>query len=578
MPPKARIGELLVNKGLITEEQLKNALTIQKERGGRLGSIFVDLGYISYEIFLKVLSEQLGVPFVDVTHHKFNSDLVKKLPESYARRYRAIVLDDNGIELTVGMVDPQDIFAFGEVSRILQRPIKQVLVEEATLSRVIDNIYRHTDQITDYAKELSDEITKSVEVFLPQLDIERNEDAPVVKLLQSLFEDAVQVNASDIHIEPDEKILRIRTRVDGFLQEQIVENRHIISALTQRLKLMAGLDIAEKRLPQDGRFNIKVHDSTIDIRLSTLPVQNGESVVMRLLNQDMAHLSLRELGMPTWISERFRKLINRTHGMVLVTGPTGSGKTTTLYSALQELNRPETKIITVEDPVEYQIPRINQVQVNRKIDLTFSRVLRAALRQDPDIVLVGEIRDSETASIALRAAMTGHLVLATLHTNDARSSAMRLVDMGVEGYLVAVALRAVLAQRLVRRICESCRQQREISPRETNWVKVVAGNAMLERTFYEGAGCTQCNNSGYAGRVGVYELLELNAPMMDALRDNNTNQFYRAVEKHPNAIPLGLMALDLALTGMTTLEEVIRIAEELEDAPDIVASTNLQDE
>ena len=387
----------------------------------------------------------------------------------------------------------------------------------------------------------------------------------LVRLLQTLFEDAVQMKASDIHIELDEGVVRIRQRIDGVLNEQVMNEHRVASALVMRLKIMSGLDISEKRLPQDGRFNIRVRNRSIDVRVSTMPVQHGESVVMRLLDQSGGLFNLDHTGMPADMLARFRRLLQRPFGMVLVTGPTGSGKTTTLYAGLAELNSPEKKIITVEDPVEYRLPRVNQVQVNPKIELTFGRVLRAALRQDPDIVLVGEMRDQETAEIGLRAALTGHLVLSTLHTNDAQTSAMRLVDMGAEPFLVATALNAVLAQRLVRRVCENCMQEQQADPQQLAWLERLHGGSLAGKVFRHGAGCHQCHNTGYNGRVGVYELLEMDEPMIAALRRNDPQAFAEAARANPHYRPLAACALDYALAGVTSIDEVLKVCATLTD-------------
>ncbi|MBU1301192.1 MAG: GspE/PulE family protein, partial [Gammaproteobacteria bacterium] len=351
----------------------------------------------------------------------------------------------------------------------------------------------------------------------------------------------------------------------GVLNEQVMKEHRVASALVMRLKIMSGLDISEKRLPQDGRFNIRVKNRNLDVRVSTMPVQFGESVVMRLLDQSGAMFQLDGTGMPAAMLERFRRLLQRPHGMVLVTGPTGSGKTTTLYAGLSELNSPEKKIITVEDPVEYRLPRINQVQVNAKIDLTFARVLRAALRQDPDIVLVGEIRDQETAEIGLRAALTGHLVLSTLHTNDALTSAMRLIDMGVEPFLVATALNAVLAQRLIRRVCENCQEEHQPDPRQLAWLETLHGGSLAGKRFHRGSGCHQCHNSGYSGRIGVYELLELDEPMIAALRRGDPQGFAEAARQQPHYRPLAECALDSAIAGITSVDEVLKVCATLAD-------------
>ena len=557
---KIRIGDLLVEHKIISEGQLTQALTEQKKSGHKLGRTLIELGFLSEEQLLQFLSRQLQVPFIDLKHYKYSAETVRLVPETVARRYRAIALDDNQGSILVGMADPTDIFAYDELNKILKKPIRLAVVRESELLRTIDSVYRKTDEISSLAEELSEELSETdydIDDLLQSSDIS---EAPVVKLLQSVFEDAVQIGASDIHIEPDEQVLRIRQRIDGVLQEQVMKEKRIAGALVSRLKLMAGLDISERRLPQDGRFNIRVKDHSIDVRVSTMPIAYGESVVMRLLDQSGGHLNLEHIGMPADLLSRFRRNIHKPHGMVLVTGPTGSGKTTTLYGALSELNAPEKKIITVEDPVEYRLPRVNQVQVNTKIGLTFASVLRTGLRQDPDIVLVGEIRDQETAEIALRASITGHLVLSTLHTNDAVSTAIRLIDMGIPGYMVATSLEAIIAQRLVRRICESCVDDYQPSVQEKAWLKAFLPQQSGSIQFKHGAGCPHCNNTGYRGRIGVFELLELDDAMADALRHNDTSAFSHAARENRHFRSLSQNALDYALQGVTTLEEVLRVS------------------
>lgn len=566
---KIRLGDLLVEHKVISEHQLMQALATQKTSGRKLGKVLIEEGFIDEDKMLDFLSRQLRIPFIDLKYYKYSADTVRLLPETHARRYRAISLDATGDDILVGMADPTDIFGYDEIAGILKRPIRQALVREADLLKTIDTVYRRTQDISNFAEELGEELSAN-DFDISQLGEDADVvDAPVVKLLQSLFEDAVQVGASDIHIEPDENQLRIRQRVDGMLNETVMKEARIATALVSRLKLMASLNISERRLPQDGRFNIRVDGKSIDIRLSTMPIQHGESVVMRLLDQSHGLLDLAQLGMPDDIRERFQKLITRPHGLVLVTGPTGSGKTTTLYSALSLLNKAEKKIITVEDPVEYRLPRINQVQVKTSIGLTFARVLRTALRQDPDIVLVGEMRDHETVEMGLRAAMTGHLVLSTLHTNDAISTALRLLDMGAEGYLVASALDAVLAQRLVRRICESCIEDYKLDAHEWAWAQQIIGEKTDSIQFKHGSGCPHCNNTGYRGRVGVYELLEINHGLANALRMNDSAAFNIAAEQQPSFRPLVMSVMDLAEKGITTLEEALRISGDINiDAED----------
>ncbi|MCW9087995.1 MAG: GspE/PulE family protein [Gammaproteobacteria bacterium] len=582
---KIRIGDLLVEHHIITESQLLQALAEQKQSGHKLGRTLVDLGFITEDKLLEVLSRQLQLPFIELKHYKYHAETVRLLPETIARRYRAIVLAEQDDAVLVGMADPTDIFAYDEIARVVKRPVRLAVVREADLLKTIDTVYRRTDEISTLAEELSEELGSTDFDLEELLKTDDLSEAPVVKLLQSIFEDALQIGASDIHIEPDENVLRIRQRIDGVLHEQLMKEKRIATALVSRLKLMSGLDISEKRLPQDGRFNIRVKQHNIDVRLSTMPIQHGESVVMRLLDQSGGAIDLEQLGMPAHLLRHFRNDIRKPYGMVLVTGPTGSGKTTSLYAALSELNAPEKKIITVEDPVEYRLPRVNQVQVNSKVGLTFAGVLRTALRQDPDIVLIGEIRDQETAEIALRAAITGHMVLSTLHTNDAISTAVRLIDMGVPGYMVATSLEAIIAQRLVRKICTSCITDHTPTPQQQAWIKTVDPQHADTLRFKHGTGCPHCANTGYHGRLGVFEMLQLDEGMADALRRDDTSGFARAARESAGYYPLTRHALSLASQGVTTLEEAIRVTtgervdDELpllatEDNPNIVTEGN----
>jgi len=565
-PKRIRIGDLLVEKNMITETQLAHALQEQKLSGRKLGNQLVDLGYVDENALLNLLSAQLQIPFVELKQFRFDKNLVQTLPETSARRYRVMVLREDFDGLLLGMADPTDIFCLDELQRILQKNLKPAVVRESELLDILDIAYSRASEIATLAGELDEELQESAVDLDSFIADSADSDAPVVKLLQKIFEEALTNKASDIHIEPDEKVLRIRNRIDGELIEQVMNEKRIASALVVRIKLMASLDISEKRLPQDGRFNLKVKHHNIDVRLSTMPVQFGESVVMRLLDHTDGVRSLDSVGMPANLVTRFRKIITRPHGLVLVTGPTGSGKTTTLYGALSELNKPQKKIITVEDPVEYRLPRISQVQLHEKIGLTFSSVLRAALRQDPDILLVGEIRDAESAEIALRASMTGHLVLSTLHTNDAISSALRLLDIGVDGYLVATALKAVVAQRLVRRICSSCVQNHTPDANEMQLLATISkGKDFRSSSFKSGTGCPHCNNTGYRGRIGVFEMLELNGALAEALRTEDINGFAQAAAATPNFKTLSQAALEYAEQGVTTLDEVMSITAQIEE-------------
>jgi MSHA biogenesis protein MshE len=556
---KIRIGDILVAKQIITNEQLTHALSEQKKSGMRLGKTLIALKYVDEKSLLSILSEQLNIPFIDLKNYNYTHNDVRSLKETVARRYRVIVLKQSPNSLTLGMSDPTDIFCLDEIASIFRKTIEPVIVKESDLLDVLDNSYGETEKIASLAEELNEELEEDVvDVDVDHLADDVDESsAPVVRLIQKIFEEAVRYKASDIHIEPDEKVLRIRLRIDGVLTEQVMNEKRIASALVVRLKLISGLDISEKRLPQDGRFNVRVHKKSVDVRISTMPVQHGESVVMRLLVLEEGVRSLDEIGIDPKLKNHFRSMIKQPHGLILVTGPTGSGKTSTLYAALSELNTPDKKIITVEDPVEYRLPRLNQVQIKDKIGLDFNTVLRSTLRQDPDILLIGEIRDAHSAEIALRAAMTGHLVLSTLHTNDAISSALRLIDMGVDEFLVASSLKAVVAQRLVRRLCHHCKTPvTDISP----WEHLLpeGENKNKQTTYYQSVGCTHCFNTGFRGRVGIFEYLPINYEMADALRVKDIAQFSALSKASKIFRPLKDSALDLAVEGETSLAEIER--------------------
>lgn len=572
---KKRLGDLLVEENLITEAQLGNALKEQRALGLKLGATLIELGYISEEQILTFLSRQLNIDIVDLLKVKIDPNAVNLIPEVHARRLRALAIHDNGGKVTLVVSDPADLQSLDVLAGLLKgREFDLKIAREDQLIESFDRVYRRTQEIASFAVKLSAEHGDSSGFDATSVDIGADgADATVMKMLHSLFEDAVQVGASDIHIEPDEKVLRIRQRVDGILQETLIPESGIASALVLRLKLMAQLNISEKRLPQDGRFNLKVKGRSVDIRVSTMPIQAGESVVMRLLDQSAGILSFEEIGIPVSLRERIKLQLKRPNGLILVTGPTGSGKTTTLYSALNMLNDPGNKIITVEDPVEYRLPRVNQVQVNSKIGLDFSTVLRTALRQDPDILLVGEMRDKETMEIGLRGALTGHLVLSTLHTNDAVSSTLRLLDMGAPGYLVASALRAVVAQRLIRRLCANCKKIEKPSLDQQILLDQISHRHSDSDDFYAAQGCQRCQYTGYRGRIGVFELLELDEPMVAALRRDDTHGFSVAAKKSPLFKPLALSALDYVKEGITSLEEVFKLVDRFEINPDIPEST-----
>ena len=577
---KIRLGELLLEQKLITEEQLQQALAEQKRTGRKLGRVLTDLHFVREEQLNQVLAQSLQIPFIDVRQLTLDPKVVRLLPEAQARRFRALVLQSDARGLLVGMADPTDLVAYDELANRLKQPLRVALVNESDLLRTVDVVYRRTDEIASIAQEVREELREG-DIDLEQLSVEEGSaDAPVIRLIQTMFQDAIQVGASDLHIEPGENALRVRQRVDGVLQEQKIEGRRVAGALVTRLKLMSGLDIAEKRLPQDGRFSLKVKDKSIDVRLSTMPTQYGESVVMRLLDQSASLMTLDELGMPPKMLERFRRMISRAAGMVLVTGPTGSGKTTTLYSALNYLNEPDVKIITVEDPVEYRLDRVNQVQVNPKIGLDFARVLRTTLRQDPDIILVGEMRDRETVDIGLRAAITGHLVFSTLHTMNAIATVHRLLDMGAAGYMIAAALHGIVAQRLVRRVCDNCAQPTEPDPQQRAWLRAKVDPARIATmNFQMGVGCTYCNLTGYRGRAAIYEMLELDRPLADAVRRGELMEFATLVRQRTDFTTLADAALELVANGTTSLAEAIAVTAGLdENEPEIAFGETVSQE
>jgi MSHA biogenesis protein MshE len=563
-PEKLRLGDVLVQQKLISQEQLQQTLDLQRTTGKKVGRLLIETGVITEELLANGLARQLRIPFVNLKTFPFRADVIKLLPEAMARRFKALALEDKGDVLLVALADPLDLFAYDELTRILKRNIAIAAVPEGQLAAAFDRLYRRTEEISGLARALERDLGDAVD-FGELTATVGIEGAPVVRLLQSLFEDAMQVGASDVHIEPQETSLQIRVRVDGVLQVQTQADKRIGGALAQRLKLMAGLDISEKRLPQDGRFSVRLKDHTIDVRLSTLPTNYGESAVMRLLVQGSGMRRLDSIGMPEDMLRRFRDLLGHTSGMVLVTGPTGSGKTTTLYAALAEVNAAELKVITVEDPVEYRLPGLTQVQVNDKIELTFAKVLRSCLRQDPDVILVGEMRDAETAEIGLRAAITGHLVLSTLHTRDAISTPFRLLDMGVPAFMVSTSLQGVIAQRLVRLNCRECSAPHSPTPQEQNWLTgmLAAGDSLQPK---RGLGCSVCNGTGYTGRQGVYELFEMDALLTQLASKADPAEFMRTARDRMKGQTMPFHALELVRQGRTSLSEAMRIGFEIDAA------------
>lgn len=558
---RLRIGDLLVERGAITEAQLTLALEEQRHSGKRLGNVLVDLGMVRESEFLQIIADKLGLPFIDLRRTQINPEIAEKLPEQIARRHKAVPIEIRDNSLIVGLADPTDLPARDDVLRNVSMNCEFAVVRESDASSLIDQLYRNQGQLRELAGVLEDQLKEDAFDLDEIVRGTTDDDAPVVQLVQRILEEAHNSKASDVHIEPGEKELRVRMRVDGQLREQIMQEKKIASAMVMRFKILSNLDISERRLPQDGRFKTQLGNHAVDVRVATMPTQYGEALTLRLLDQSAGMLELANLGMPNTMMQQFSQLIERPHGLILVTGPTGSGKTTTLYAALNQLNRATRKIITAEDPIEYRLPRINQVQVHPQIGLDFPAILRSAMRHDPDIILVGEMRDEETVRMGIRASLTGHLVLSTMHTNDAQAAAVRLADMGVEPYLVASALRAVVGQRLVRCLCDNCREPAQLDSQQRVWLRAVAPNAKVT-DFFTAPGCMRCQRTGYKGRRGVYELLVLNESMLDALREQSLGDFNQAV-RQSTYIPLVEHALELAQQGVTSVAEVMRLASDV---------------
>ncbi len=548
-----KLGELLLYSGKVTKEQLNNALEKQKEDGRKLGEILVEEGYITNNDIIEVLEFQLGIPHVDLDKYTINPDIVSTIPENIARRHELIAIDKKGDYLIVAMADPLNIFAIDDIKMFTKLEIQPVIASKEIILKNIDKFY-----IKESTEKMLKEFKNSYE-FDNKDKIEEDElleiaSAPIVKLINSIIQQAVDMRASDIHIEPYAKNIRIRFRVDGDLHEIIQLSSFSLSALVTRIKIMGKMNIAEKRVPQDGRAEAKINGKEIDIRISTIPTVYGEKIVLRLLERSNFMFSKDKLGFNERNLKVFDKILRQPYGIILVTGPTGSGKTTTLYATLKELNKIEKNIVTIEDPVEYKLEGINQVQVNPKAGLTFASGLRSILRQDPDIIMVGEIRDSETAEIAVRAAITGHLVLSTLHTNDCASSVIRLVDMGIEPYLVSSAVIGVVSQRLVKELCPNCKIPYKASYSEKSLLGL---DKDKEITLYNPKGCNKCNN-GYKGRRAVHEVMVVNENIRRLIDNGASVEDLKIAAKKQGMITLLEDAVNLALNGHTTVEEVLR--------------------
>ncbi|MDH3327021.1 MAG: GspE/PulE family protein [Gammaproteobacteria bacterium] len=558
-PQKIRLGDLLVSQNIITQGQLESALKTQKKSGNKLGRELIAEGFISEDSLLDLLSQQLDIPQVNLDDYKLSIEVSSKLPELQSRRLLAMVITQDRKKYVVAMADPSDIFAYDDITKYLDKPFEVVIAKQNALMAAMDMVFRRSSEMNSLAMQLENDLEADEKQFTDS-NTETVIDSPVAKFLQTMFEDAIQIGASDVHIEPEETALHIRLRQDGVLHMQTKADQRLCAPLISRLKLMSDLDISEKRIPQDGRFQVVILKKTIDVRLSTIPVQYGESAVMRLLDQSTQILDLDHTGMNKKLLTRFRRIISIPNGMVLVTGPTGSGKTTTLYSALSEMNTPDVKILTAEDPVEYRLPGINQVQINSKIGLNFADVLRAFLRQDPDIILVGEMRDKETVEIGMKAAMTGHVVLSTLHTNDAISTIARLMDMGAKPYLIAASLRAILAQRLIRKVCTHCKETYKPDEKQKAIMYSVWGSQTDKLKFVHGRGCTHCHYTGYNGRIAIHEFLELDKKLIRALQNADLEEFTAIAKKQEGFKSLRSSAMSLAAKGETTLDQVLRVA------------------
>ena len=559
---KIRLGDLLVQNGIITAAQLDMALTQQRESGRKLGQELIAQHLVTEEDLLNFLARQLHLERIDLSRQALDPQLVSQLPESLARRYRAIPLRDQGERYVVGMADPTDLPALDAISRAMGKPVTLALISETELLRVLPQLYGAVSKSAELRDALGDTVNTPVS---PPLLESSAEDAPVVRLLNAVFTDAARLQASDIHFEPEESGLRVRLRVDGVLREHLRLDSRLTPLIASKLKVMANLDIAERRLPQDGRMHLALEGKAYDVRMATMPVQDGESVVLRLLDQQTVLLRFNELGMPRNIETSLQDIMHRPYGLFLVTGPTGSGKSTTLYAALNEINSVERKIFTVEDPVEYRLQGISQVQVHPRIGLDFARVLRTILRQDPDVIMVGEIRDHETAEIAARAALTGHLVLATLHTNDAVGAFTRLQELEVEPFLIGSAVLGVMAQRLVRRICPSCKaEDKEVSPAERAAFADRLGVPPDFVTFFRGKGCNTCNFTGYRGRQPVFELIRMAPSLRAAILGNSRAALLEAANRQQQFTLLREEAMRLVWEGITTLAEMVRVTSDAE--------------
>jgi len=563
----SRLGDRLVAEKLISTDQLQKALAEQKGSAEKLGTILVRLNFITEDSLVSFLSKQYAIPAITVAQVDPDPDVLKLVPEQIAKKHGVLPIKRMGNTLTLAMADPTNVFALDDVGFMTGLQIQPVVASEAAIRKAFERLYETGANVTDMMSQLEEadtdvEVVEGGEETFSKADIfdlkESADEAPVVRLINMILTDAIRRGASDIHLEPYEKVFRVRFRIDGVLHEIMTPPKRLEAALTSRVKIMATLDIAERRLPQDGRIKLRYHQREIDFRVSTLPTIFGEKTVMRILDKEALQLDLSALGFDPWSLEQFTKAIHSPYGMILITGPTGSGKTTTLYSAIHTINSPDINIMTAEDPVEYNLKGVNQVQVNDEIGRTFAACLRSFLRQDPDVILVGETRDLETAQIGIRAALTGHLVLTTLHTNDCPSTPARLLDMGIPPFLVSSSLQLILAQRLGRKVCRDCREPYEASEESlVPYGHIPQGLGTIN--FYKGKGCQTCNFTGMKGRVAIYEVMPATTELRDMILRNATTNEILGVAISQGMKTLRQNALQKVIDGVTTVEEVLRV-------------------
>lgn len=559
-----KIGTLLLSENLITQEQLEQAIQVQKKEGGRLGSLFIKLGFVDESKIAEFLSKQYNVPYIDLNTISIDSRTLNYIPKDLSRKFLVIPFDREGQNLKIAIADPSNVYAMEELRFVTGFNIKPYVAVESTISGYLEKQGDEKAQLAEMENnyndfELDDLEFEEAEEELSLEALKKDvDDTPIVKLVNHIFNEAVKKGASDIHIEPYEKEFRIRYRIDGVMHEFMRPPRGVKDAVTSRLKILSDLDIAERRLPQDGRIKIRLQGKSIDMRVSTLPVLYGEKVVMRILDKSNLQLDLEKMGFEKSSMDRFTNAIESPYGMVLVTGPTGSGKSTTLYSALSKVNTEDVNIMTAEDPVEYNIFGINQVQMKEDIGLNFSAALRSFLRQDPDIIMVGEIRDYETAEIAIKAALTGHLVLSTLHTNDAPSTINRLLNMGIEPFLVASSTNLILAQRLARRICAHCSEEVHLPDEaliSVGFKKKDLGKFKPKK----GKGCDACSGTGYKGRLALYEVMEVSENIKDLILRGANSSEIKKLALDEGMISLRMSGLEKVKKGQTTIEEIVRV-------------------